>query len=52
MKKRYFLLLFFILLLPLSSCSTKKTVKNWNQGDVIICPHCGREHILPEKLGK
>ena len=52
MKKRFLLLLLIILLPVFSSCSTTKTTKNWNQGDVVICPHCGREHILPGKLGK
>ena len=52
MKKRLILLLLLILLPAFSSCSSKKITKSWNQGDVVICPHCGREHILPEKLGK
>jgi len=53
MKKRFLPLLFFILLaVAISSCSTTKPVKPWSPGDVVICPHCGREHVLPEKLGK
>ena len=53
MKTRFALLLFLLLLLPaLASCASKKVVKTWNPGDVVICPYCGREHVLPEKLEK
>lgn len=45
------LLLLFLLSLASSCASTKKTVKPWNPGDTVICPHCGREFPLPEKLG-
>ncbi|MEW6721368.1 MAG: hypothetical protein AB1346_13050 [Thermodesulfobacteriota bacterium] len=48
-------LLPLLLLLPLlmAACSSNKTaVKPWNPGDTVICPHCGREFTLPEKLGK
>jgi hypothetical protein len=49
--KPLFLLLCALFLL--SSCaSTKKTTKEWKPGDTVICPHCGREFPLPEKLGK
>jgi hypothetical protein len=48
-----------LLLLPLcalflfSSCaSSNKATKEWKAGDTVICPHCGREFPLPEKLGK
>lgn len=44
------LLLCVLLLLP--SCASKKPVKEWKPGDTVICPHCGREFPLPEKLGK
>ena len=47
------------LLLPLcalflfSSCaSSNKAAKEWKPGDTVICPHCGREFPVPEKLGK
>ena len=46
------------LLLPLfalfivSSCASTKAAKEWKPGDTVICPHCGREFTLPEKLGK
>jgi len=47
------LLLLLCALFLLSSCaSTKKTTKEWKPGDTVICPHCGREFPLPEKLGK
>ncbi len=26
--------------------------KTWDPGDTVICPNCGREFKLPEKLGK
>jgi predicted amidophosphoribosyltransferase len=49
--KPLFLLLCALFLL--SSCaSTKKTTKEWKPGDTVICPHCGREFPIPEKLGK
>jgi len=47
-----------LLLLPLcalflfSSCASTKAAKEWKPGDTVICPHCGREFPLPEKLGK
>jgi hypothetical protein len=47
-----------LLLLPLcalfllSSCASTKAAKEWKPGDTVICPHCGREFTLPEKLGK
>jgi hypothetical protein len=46
------LLLLLCALLPLSSCASTKGAKQWNPGDTVICPHCGREFPLPEKLGK
>lgn len=39
-------------LLLLSSCASTKAAKEWKPGDTVICPHCGREFPLPEKLGK
>jgi hypothetical protein len=44
------LLLCALLLLP--SCATTKTAKEWKPGDTVICPHCGRDFPIPEKLGK
>ncbi len=44
------LLLFLSLILP--ACASTKAAKTWNAGDTVICPHCGREFLLPEKLGK
>ena len=47
------LLLLLCALFLLSSCAfTKKTTKEWKPGDTVICPHCGREFPVPEKLGK
>ncbi|MGE5248466.1 MAG: hypothetical protein ACM3L8_08985 [Verrucomicrobiota bacterium] len=47
------LLLALSLALLLSACaSSKKTTRQWNPGDTVICPHCGREFTLPEKLAK
>lgn len=38
-------------LLSLSACASTKVAKEWKPGDTVICPHCGREFPLPEKLG-
>ena len=45
-------LLCVLLLLP--SCASTKVAKGkeWKAGDTVICPHCGREFPIPEKLGK
>jgi len=49
--KPLFLLLFALSLF--SSCaSSNKATKEWKPGETVICPHCGREFPLPEKLGK
>ncbi len=52
LKIRAALPLLLLLSLALSACSSTKAVKPWNPGDTVICPHCGREFTLPEKLGK
>jgi hypothetical protein len=52
MKLRFALPLLLLFSLAVAACSTTKAVRTWNPGDVVICPHCGREHALPEKLGK
>ncbi len=36
----------------LGACASGKGNVAWKPGDTIICPHCGREFTLPEKLGK
>jgi hypothetical protein len=38
------------LLLPACAASKKQT-RAWQAGDSIICPHCGRDFPVPEKLG-
>jgi len=48
--KPLFLLLFALSLF--SSCASTKVAKEWKPGETVICPHCGREFPLPEKLGK
>jgi len=45
-------LLLLCALFLLSSCASTKAAKEWKPGDTVICPHCGREFPLPEKLGK
>jgi hypothetical protein len=46
------LLLLLCALFLLSSCASTKVAKEWKPGDTVICPHCGREFPIPEKLGK
>jgi hypothetical protein len=48
------LLLLLCVLLLLSSCASRNVAKEkeWKPGDIVICPHCGREFPVPEKLGK
>lgn len=46
------LLLLLCALFLLPSCASTKAKKEWKPGDVVICPHCGREFPVPEKLGK
>lgn len=40
------------LLLAMSACAAKKDSRVWKPGDSIICPHCGREFTVPEKVGQ
>jgi uncharacterized Zn finger protein (UPF0148 family) len=46
------LLLLLCALFLFSSCASTKVAKEWKPGDTVICPHCGREFPVPEKLGK
>ena len=49
------LLLLSCALLLLPACASTKGAKGdkpWKAGDTVICPHCGREFTLPEKLGE
>jgi uncharacterized protein YbaR (Trm112 family) len=48
--RRLVVLLMLLLLMP--ACAAKKEVRIWQHGDSIICPHCGREFPVPEKLGQ
>jgi hypothetical protein len=50
--RRLFAVLLVIAPLLLGACASKKGSVAWKPGDTIICPHCGREFALPEKLGK
>jgi len=50
-KKLAALVLSAALLLP-ACASSKKQVRPWQPGDSIICPNCGREFKIPEKLGQ
>lgn len=43
-------LLALLLLFP--ACSAGKEKRIWQPGDSLICPHCGREFPVPEKLGQ
>jgi hypothetical protein len=44
--------LFFIFLaFLLGACATTKERRPWQPGENIICPHCGRDFQVPEKLG-
>jgi len=52
MKRLAPLLLLACALLILPSCASSKPQKTWKAGDTVICPHCGREFPLPEKLGE
>lgn len=45
-------LLLMIAPLMLGACASGKSNRSWQPGDTIICPHCGREFTVPEKLGK
>jgi hypothetical protein len=40
------------ILLLFPACGSRKEVKPWDPGDSIICPHCGREFPVPEKMGR
>ncbi len=52
MKYRSAMGLLVFLSLILAACASTKGLKPWNPGDTVICPHCGREFKLPEKLGE
>ena len=50
--RRLFAALLVLASLPLGACASGKANRSWQAGDTIICPHCGREFSVPEKLGK
>ncbi len=45
------LLLAALVALSAGACASAPK-KTWDPGDTVICPNCGREFRLPEKLGK
>jgi len=45
-------LLLICALILFSSCASAPVAKEWKPGDTVICPHCGRDFPVPEKLGK
>jgi hypothetical protein len=49
-RRAFAVMLLLSLLLP--ACASQKESRVWKPGDTVICPHCGREFKLPEKLGK
>ncbi|MBI5342339.1 MAG: hypothetical protein HZB63_03335 [Deltaproteobacteria bacterium] len=49
---RWLVVLLLSAALLAGACSTaKKQERPWNAGDTVICPHCGRQFPVPEKLG-
>lgn len=50
--RRLAALLTLLLLLLTSACASRKEARIWQPGDSIICPSCGREFPVPEKLGQ
>lgn len=34
-----------------TACAPCRKAAGWRPGDAIVCPHCGKEFLLPEKLG-
>ena len=50
--RRLLAVLFVLAPLLFAACASGKKSTAWQPGDTIICPHCGREFVVPEKLGK
>ncbi len=50
--RRLFAVLLVLASLPLGACASGNANRSWQAGDTIICPQCGREFAVPEKLGK
>lgn len=48
--RRLAVVLAILFLFP--ACASRKNVNTWKPGDSIICPYCGREFPLPEKMGQ
>ncbi len=51
MRRRLAVLILSVALLLPACAASKKQARPWQPGDSIICPHCGREFSVPEKLG-
>jgi len=50
--RQLFAVLLALAPLVLGACASRKANTAWQPGDTIICPHCGREFAVPEKLKK
>ncbi len=50
--RRFFGVVLILAPVLLGACGSGKSNVAWKPGDSIICPHCGREFAVPEKLGK
>ena len=54
MRTRIFAILAFVSLAALLSagCAASRSARDWRPGEAIICPHCGQQFAIPEKLGE
>jgi hypothetical protein len=50
MRRKALIVLLLGLALVVSACATGKEARGWRPGDKIICPGCGKEFAVPEKL--
>ncbi len=35
----------------IAGCAATRTARGWQPGEPIICPRCGQQFAIPEKLG-